>query len=95
MALKSELYQKKVNVRENMDVVSLMTLTAENFTSDTWTSELLRRAARLLCKTTDCWEDTLEALKVEEFAYSSEHLLRVILGSNNEGSNDEETNPTE
>ena len=78
MALKSELYQNKVNVRENMDVVSLMTLTAEKFTSDTWTSNLLRRAAKLLCKTTNCWEDTLEALKDTEFAFGSERLLRAI-----------------
>ena len=88
MALKSEIYQKKINVRENMDVVSLMTLTAEKFTSDIWTSNLLRRAAKLLCKTTDCWEDTLEALKDTEFAFGSERLLRAIFTSGKDDNDD-------
>ncbi|HAJ97301.1 MAG TPA: hypothetical protein DCO72_06150 [Ruminococcus sp.] len=78
MALKSDIYKGRVNERENMDVVSLMTLTAEKFTSDSWTAELLRRAARLLCATTDCWCDTLKALKDEEFALGNERLLRAI-----------------
>jgi len=78
MALKSELYQRKVNMRENVDVAWLMSFAAEKDTVDPWTAKLLKRASALLRETTGCWHDTLEALKDEEFAHSSEHLLRAI-----------------
>ncbi|MBR7084461.1 MAG: hypothetical protein IKI37_04730 [Oscillospiraceae bacterium] len=88
MALKSELYQKKVNMRENVDVAWLMSFAAEKDTVDPWTAKLLKRASVLLRETTGCWHDTLEALKDEEFALGSERLLRAIFMSGKDDNDD-------
>ena len=88
MALKSELYQKKVNMRENVDVAWLMSFAAEKDTVDPWTAKLLKRASVLLRETTGCWHDTLEALKDEEFALGSERLLRAIFTSGKDDNDD-------
>jgi len=88
MALKSELYQKKVNMRENVDVAWLMSFAAEKDTVDPWTAKLLKRASVLLRETTGCWHDTLEALKGEEFALGSERLLRAIFMSGKDDNDD-------
>ena len=88
MALKSELYQKRVNMRENVDVAWLMSFAAEKDTVDPWTAKLLKRASVLLRETTGYLHETLEALKDTEFAFGSERLLRAIFAYKEELFND-------
>ena len=76
--VKSELYQTRVDEYENMEVASLMLAVSKKLGMDSWTAELLMKAAKLLCETTFCCCDILNELKSKEVELGSERLLKAI-----------------
>ena len=95
MALKSELYQKKVNMRENVDVAWLMSFAAEKDTVDPWTAKLLKRASELLRETTGlCIALLHNAEQIHRCSNSAEErLLKAIFEG--DGENNEEIDTTQ
>ena len=86
--IRSELYQTRIDEYENMETAALMLMTSKEKKLDSWTSGLLKKAAKLLCETTSCCRDTLNELKSTEVELGNERLLRAIFTSGKDDDND-------
>ena len=90
--MKNKIHIITISERENMDVAWLMAFAAEKDTVDPWTSNLLKRASRLLRETTGFCTTIMHGLEHSRKHPAEERLLKAIFeGGNNNDDLDDET----